>query len=57
MVFPETQRVIHIKIFMMVYVTDDFFRNEINNIRFPRRYAGFTMDEEKLCLSIKKTMF
>ncbi len=32
---------------MKAYIADEYFRNEINNQRFPREYAGFTMAEYK----------
>jgi len=35
----------YIKNYLKAYVTDENFRNEINNKRFPREYAGFTMPE------------
>ncbi len=44
---PENKYVLHIKNFMKAYVADEYFRNEINNKRFPRTYAGFTMKEYK----------
>lgn len=44
---PESKYVLHIKNFMKAYVADEYFRNEINNKRFPRTYAGFTMNEYK----------
>ena len=44
---PESKYVLHIKNFMKAYVSDEYFRNEINSQRFPRTYAGFTMDEYK----------
>ena len=42
---PESKYVPYIKNYLKAYVTDEFFRNEINNKRFPREYAGFTMPE------------
>jgi len=42
---PDSKYVVHIKNFMKAYVADEYFRNEINNFRFPRTYAGFTMNE------------
>ena len=42
---PENKYVPYIKNYLKAYVTDEFFRNEINNQRFPREYAGFTMPE------------
>jgi len=44
---PESKYVLYIKNFMKAYVADEYFRNEINNKRFPRTYAGFTMEEYK----------
>jgi len=42
---PESKYVSCIKNYLKAYVTDEHFRNEINNQRFPREYAGFTMPE------------
>ncbi len=42
---PESKYVPYIKNYLKAYVADEFFRNEINNQRFPREYAGFTMQE------------
>ena len=42
---PESKYVPYIKNYLKAYVTDEYFRNEINNQRFPREYAGFTMPE------------
>lgn len=44
---PESKYVPYIKNFMKAYTADEHFRNEINNKRFPRTYAGFTMSEYK----------
>lgn len=41
---------------MKAYVADEFFRNEINNQRFPRTYAGFTMDEYKALNGWRETI-
>jgi len=35
----------YIKNFMKAYIGDEYFRNEINNKRFPRTYAGFGFEE------------
>jgi type I restriction enzyme R subunit len=42
---PESKYVPYIKDFMKAYITNEHFRTEINNRRFPREYAGFTMPE------------
>ena len=42
---PDNKYIIHIKNYLKAYVTNEHFRNEINNQRFPREYAGFTMPE------------
>jgi type I restriction enzyme R subunit len=42
---PESKYVLHIKNFMKAYIADEYFRNEINNERIPRTYAGFSIDE------------
>ncbi len=44
---PESKYVPYIKNYLKAYVTDEYFRNEINNQRFPRDYAGFEMKEYK----------
>jgi len=44
---PESKYVLHIKNYLKAYIADEYFRNEINNQRFPREYAGFTMAEYK----------
>lgn len=44
---PESKYVPHIKNYLKAYVTSEYFRNEINNQRFPREFAGFTMAEFK----------
>lgn len=44
---PESKYVPHIKNYLKAYVANEYFRNEINNQRFPREYAGFTMAEYK----------
>ncbi len=44
---PESKYVPHIKNYLKAYVSNEYFRNEINNQRFPREYAGFTMSEYK----------
>lgn len=53
---PESKYVLHIKNFMKAYVADEFFRNEINNQRFPRTYAGFTIDEYKALNGWRETI-
>lgn len=44
---PESKYILYIKNFMKSYIADEYFRTEINNKRFPRTYAGFTMTEYK----------
>jgi type I restriction enzyme R subunit len=44
---PDSKYIPYIKNFLKVYVTDEFFRNELNNKHFPRDYAGFTFEEYK----------
>ncbi len=44
---PENKYVPYIKNYLKAYIADEYFRNEINNQRFPREYAGFTMAEYK----------
>jgi len=44
---PESKYVLHIKNYLKAYIADEYFRNEINNQRLPREYAGFTMAEYK----------
>ncbi len=44
---PESKYILHIRNFIKVYLGDEYFRTEINNRRFPRTYAGFTMNEYK----------
>ncbi len=44
---PESQYILPIKNFIKSYVADEYFRNEINQRRFPRTYAGFTVNEYK----------
>jgi len=53
---PESKYVLHIKNFMKANVADEYFRNEINNKRFPRTYAGFTMQEYKELNGWSKTV-
>ena len=42
---PESKYVPHIKNYLKAYITNEYFRNEINHRQFPRDYAGFTMPE------------
>jgi type I restriction enzyme, R subunit len=44
---PESKYVPYIKDYLKAYTADEYFRNEINNRRFPKTYAGFTMQQYK----------
>jgi type I restriction enzyme, R subunit len=51
---PESKYIPYIKNYLKTYVSDECFRNEINNQRFPREYAGFTMPEYKALNGYRK---
>ncbi|MCK5491348.1 MAG: DEAD/DEAH box helicase family protein [Candidatus Pacebacteria bacterium] len=53
---PESKYVPYIKNYLKAYVTDEYFRNEINNQRFPREYAGFTMPEYQALNGYRQTI-
>jgi len=53
---PESKYVGHIKNYLKAYVSNEYFRNEINNKRFPREYAGFTMAEYKELNGFRETV-
>ena len=53
---PESRYVPHIKNYIKAYIVDEDFRNEINNNRFPRDYAGFTMSEFKALNGWRETV-
>lgn len=53
---PESKYVPHIKNYLKAYVTDEYFRNEINSKRFPREYAGFTMPEYQALNGYRQTI-
>jgi type I restriction enzyme R subunit len=53
---PESKYVPHIKNYLKAYVTNEHFRNEINNNRFPREYAGFTMPEYQALNGYRQTI-
>jgi type I restriction enzyme R subunit len=53
---PENKYVPYIKNYLKAYVTDEYFRNEINNQRFPREYAGFTMPEYQALNGYRKVV-
>jgi type I site-specific restriction endonuclease len=53
---PESKYVPYIKNFMKAYVTDEYFRNEINDKRFPRTYAGFRFEEYKALNGWRETV-
>jgi len=53
---PESKYVPFIKNYLKAYVSDEYFRNEINNQRFPRDYAGFTMQEYRALNGWRKTI-
>ncbi|MDR2431693.1 MAG: DEAD/DEAH box helicase family protein [Candidatus Margulisbacteria bacterium] len=44
---PDSKYVPHIKNYLKAYAANEYFRREINNRRFPRSFAGFTMAEYK----------
>ena len=53
---PESKYIPYIKNYLKAYVSDEYFRNEIDNDRFPREYAGFTMAEFKELDNWRKTV-
>ena len=53
---PESKYVPHIKNYLKAYVSNEYFRNEINNKRFPREFAGFTMAEYKELNGFRETV-
>ena len=53
---PESKYVPHIKNFMKAYIGNEYFRNEINNKRFPREYAGFEMKEYQALNGYRQTV-
>lgn len=53
---PESKYVPYIKNYLKAYVTDEYFRSEINNQRFPREYAGFTMSEYQALNGYRQTI-
>ena len=53
---PDSKYVPYIKNYLKAYVTDEHFRNEINNKRFPREYAGFTMPEYQALNGYRQTV-
>jgi type I restriction enzyme R subunit len=53
---PESKYVPYVKNYLKSYVSDEYFRNEINNKRFPREYAGFTMSEYKELNGFRETV-
>ena len=53
---PESKYVPHIKNYLKAYVSNEHFRNEINNKRFPREFAGFTMAEFKQLNGFRETV-
>lgn len=53
---PESKYIPHIKNYLKAYVSNEHFRNEINNKRFPREYAGFTMAEYKELNGFRETV-
>ena len=53
---PGNEYVTHIKNYIKAYITNEYFRNEINNNRFPRDYAGFTMSEFKALNGWRETV-
>ena len=53
---PESKYIVPIKNFMKAYIADEYFRNEINNKRFPREYGGFTMEEYKTLNGFRETL-
>lgn len=53
---PESKYVPFIKNYLKAYVSDEYFRNEINSQRFPRDYAGFTMQEYMALNGWRKTI-
>lgn len=53
---PESKYVPYVKNYLKAYVSNEYFRNEINNKRFPREYAGFTMAEYKELNGFRETV-
>ncbi len=53
---PENKYIPHIKNYLKVYIADEYFRNEINNKRFPREYNGFTMPEYQALNGYRQTI-
>jgi type I restriction enzyme R subunit len=53
---PESKYIPYIKNFLKAFVADEYFRNELNNNRFPRDYAGFTFEEYKALNGWRETI-
>lgn len=53
---PESKYVPYVKNYLKAYVSNEYFRNEINNKRFPREFAGFTMAEYKELNGFRETV-
>ena len=53
---PESKYIPYIKNFLKAFVADEYFRNELNNNRFPRDYAGFTFKEYKALNGWRETI-